>query len=86
MSDTGSNKNSEKSSIEGNSNYENVKININTATLAELDNLPGIGPAIAQKIIEYREENGGFNSIEDLQNVKGIGQAKYEDIKERVTV
>ena len=86
MSDTGSNKNSEKSSIEGNSNYENVKININTATLAELDNLPGIGPAIAQKIIEYREEDGGFNSIEDLQNVKGIGQAKYEDIKERVTV
>lgn len=62
------------------------KVNINTATQNELDELPGIGPAIAQRIIEYREENGNFQKIEDLQNVKGIGDAKYEEIKESVTV
>ena len=62
------------------------KVNINTATQNELDELPGIGPVIAQRIIEYREENGDFQKIEDLQNVKGIGDAKYEEIKESVTV
>lgn len=65
---------------------KNVKVNINTATLEELDNLPGIGPSLAERIIEYREENGKFNSIEDIQNVKGIGESKYNDIKEKIIV
>lgn len=62
------------------------KVNINTANQSELDSLPGIGPSIAQRIIEYREENGNFKRIEDLQNVKGIGDAKFSDIKDNVTV
>ena len=62
------------------------KVNINTASQSELDSLPGIGPALAQNIIDYREENGGFKSIEELQNVKGIGDAKYDDIKDNVTI
>lgn len=62
------------------------KVNINTANVNELDNLPGIGPSLAQRIIEYREENGNFKSIEELQNVKGIGDAKYSDIKDNVTI
>lgn len=62
------------------------KVNINTANVNELDNLPGIGPSLAQRIIEYREENGKFKSIEELQNVKGIGEAKYSDIKDNVTI
>ncbi len=65
---------------------KNIKVNINTATLEELDNLPGIGPAIANRIIEYREENGKFKNIEDIQNVKGIGESKYNDIKEKIIV
>ena len=74
------NKNSE--STEGKEN----KVNINTANQSELDSLPGIGPSIAQRIIEYREENGNFQKIEDLQNVKGIGDAKFSNIKDNVTV
>ena len=71
---------------EENKKGEENKVNINTATQEELDGLPGIGPSIAQRIIEYRNENGKFNKIEDLQNVKGIGDAKYNDIKNNVTV
>ena len=62
------------------------KVNINTANQNELDSLHGIGPSLAKRIIEYREENGNFKSIEELQNVKGIGDAKYSDIKDNVTV
>ena len=69
-----------------NSSKEDSKVNINTANQSELDSLPGIGPSIAQKIIDYREENGNFKTIEELQNVKGIGDAKYEEIKDMVTV
>ena len=64
----------------------NGKVNINTANQSELDSLPGIGPSLAERIIEYREENGNFKNIEDLQNVKGIGDAKFADIKDKVTV
>lgn len=67
-------------------NKEESKVNINTATQEELDSLPGIGPSIAQRIIEYRNENGKFSKIEDLQNVKGIGDSKYDEIKDNVTV
>lgn len=64
----------------------NNKVNINTATQSELENLPGVGAAIASRIIEYREQNGKFSKIEDLQNVKGIGEAKFNNMKEYVMV
>lgn len=61
-------------------------ININTASLAELDTLPGIGPALAERIIQHREANGPFQTIEDLKSVSGIGNKKFEDLRQRVTV
>jgi competence protein ComEA len=61
-------------------------VNINTASLEELDTLPGIGPTTAQKIIDYREENGPFATIEDIVNVSGIGAVTYEEIKDLITV
>lgn len=62
-------------------------VNINTATAQELDErLPGVGPAIARRIVDYRESNGGFGRIEDIQNVNGIGEKKYADIKELISV
>lgn len=63
-----------------------AKVNINTAGAAELDTLPGIGPAIAQRIIDYREQNGLFSSPEDLQNVSGIGPKTYEKMAENITI
>ena len=62
------------------------KININTATLEELDLLPGIGPSIGQRIVDYRTQNGAFGKAEDLKNVRGIGDALFDQIKELVTV
>ena len=61
-------------------------VNINTASADELTKLKGIGPAMAQRIVEYREENGMFQSPEDLQRVKGIGKAKFAKLKEQVTL
>ena len=61
-------------------------INLNTATLEQLDTLPGIGPAIAQRIIDYRESSGGFISIEEITLVSGIGEATFAKIKDLVTV
>jgi competence protein ComEA len=61
-------------------------ININTATPDQLDSLPGIGPAIAQRIVEYRESIGGFNSIDQITEVKGIGPALFDEIKGLITV
>ena len=69
-----------------NSLKEVGKVNINEAMQTELEQLPGIGPSLATRIIEYREQNGNFNNVEDLQNVKGIGDAKFNDIKDKVTV
>ena len=60
-------------------------VNINTATQTELETLPGIGPSLALKIINYRKENGKFNNIEDVQNVSGIGESKFNKIKEYIT-
>jgi len=60
-------------------------VNINTATQTELETLSGIGPSTASKIIEYRNSNGSFNSVEDIKNVSGIGDAKYENIKNNIT-
>ena len=65
---------------------KNEKININTATQTELETLPGIGPATSLKIISYREENGKFETIEEIKEVSGIGDAKYENIKDLICV
>lgn len=62
------------------------KININTASLSELDSLPGIGPVYAQRIIDYQMGNGSFSSIEEITKVKGIGQDTFEKIKDKITV
>lgn len=85
-SGNGNNGIKEEENSSNNSKGENKKVNLNTATQSELDSLPGIGPSTAQKIIDYREENGKFNKVEDLQNVKGIGESKYSEIKDKVTV
>jgi competence protein ComEA len=61
-------------------------VNINTASAEELDSLPGIGPAIASRIIAYREEKGKFTSIEQIKEVSGIGESKYADLKDRICV
>lgn len=62
------------------------KVNINTADLHALDALPGIGPSTAQKIIEYREQQGPFASLEDLKNVPGIGESKYNNLKDKIVL
>ena len=62
------------------------KVNINTATSAELDKLPRIGPQIAQRIIDYRKEHGPFKRIEDLMKVKGIGEKTFARLRDLVTV
>jgi len=67
-------------------NEKNSIININEATQTELETLPGIGPSIALKIITYREEQGKFSSIEDIKNVSGIGENKFESIKSLICV
>jgi competence protein ComEA len=64
----------------------NGLVNINTANQSELDTLPGIGPALAQRIIQYRETNGYFQSVEDLKNVSGIGDKNFENMKDKITV
>ena len=64
----------------------NSKVNINTATKEELDTLPGIGESTANKIINYREENGKFKSIEEIKEVSGIGDSKFEQIKDLIEI
>jgi competence protein ComEA len=61
-------------------------VNLNLATVEQLDALPGVGPSTAQKIVDYRTANGGFRSVEDLKNVSGIGDAKFASLKDLVTV
>ena len=61
-------------------------LNLNTATVTELAKLPGIGPAVAARIVEHRQKNGGFKKIEELMNVKGIGEKTFLKLKALVTV
>lgn len=61
-------------------------VNINTATSGELDSLDGIGTTYAQRIIDYREANGGFKSIDEIKDVKGIGDKTFEKIKDRICI
>ena len=63
-----------------------VPLNINTATLEQLDELDGIGPATAQNILDYREANGGFGSVEELGEVPGIGEVRLASLREQVRV
>ena len=62
------------------------RVNINTADERTLDTLPGIGPAMAKRIIEYRETEGAFQSIEDIKKIRGIGDAKFAKLKDKICI
>lgn len=66
--------------------HESGKININTADGKQMQELDGIGEKLAQRIIDYRNDNGPFNNLEDLKKVSGIGDKKYESVKEQITL
>jgi len=61
-------------------------INLNTANAAELEKLPGVGPAMAARILEYRQKNGSFKKLEELMNVKGIGEKTFLKLKPLITI
>jgi competence protein ComEA len=61
-------------------------LNLNTATQAQLETLPGIGPAVAARIIEHRQKNGNFKKVEELMNVKGIGEKSFLKIKALISI
>ena len=82
----GSSGNNETPTPESPLSTDGELININTATLEEFDSLPGIGPTIAQRIIDYRTENGPFSAIEELMDVSGVGPATFDEIKNLITV
>lgn len=63
-----------------------AKVNLNTAAQADLETLPGIGPALARRIIAYRTEHGAFGSVEELRDVSGIGEVRFAELRELVTV
>ena len=76
----------DESFIKDNGNSSSSKVNINTATQSEFESLTGIGPSMASKILDYREKNGKFKSIEELKNVPGIGSSKFESIKDEICI
>ena len=61
-------------------------VNLNTATPAQLEGLPGIGKATAERIVEYRQKNGGFKKVEELMNVRGVGEKSFLKLKPLITV
>ena len=65
---------------------EQGRVNLNTASEKELQELPGIGPAMSARIVEYRETNGDFQQLEDIKKVRGIGPAKFEKLKDKATI
>jgi competence protein ComEA len=71
---------------EGGAAAPGALVNINSATLEELDALDGVGPATAQKIVDYRTEHGGFRTIDEIKEVPGIGDAKFAAMKDAITV
>ena len=75
-----------ESNTQSSTNIQSNLININNANAAQLDTLPGIGEATANKIINHREENGLFKSIEEIKKVNGIGDKKYEEIKNLISI
>lgn len=80
--------NTEGNIIQGETNGKEIKgkININTASQTELETITGVGPSLASKIITYRKKNGKFKTIEDLKNVSGIGDSKFETIKDEIEI
>ena len=82
--------NESKLEINNNTNQGEIsktsQININTATIEELDKLPGVGEATANKIVNHRNDNGEFKTIEEIKNVNGIGDKKFEDMKNLICV
>lgn len=79
-------KSNDNNSADNKNTLVNNLVNINTAGIKELSTLTGIGEAKAQKIIDYREANGGFKSIDEIMKVKGIGKATYEKFKANITI
>lgn len=79
-------KQSRKSDIETDDEKKGNEVNINTATVQELTQLPGIGNAKALAIVAYRDENGNFSSIEDIKKVSGVGEATFANIESMITV
>lgn len=76
----------EKENNSGNQEKSSSKVNINTATVEELEKLDGIGPAIAQRIVDYRNANGKFLSIDEIKNVSGIGEKIFDKFKDDICV
>lgn len=70
----------------GAANSESGVVNLNTATSEQLQTIPGVGPSTAQKILDYREDNGTFQMIEDIMNVSGIGEGKFEAMRDFIAV
>lgn len=76
----------ESGTVNNNSSSSDGKINLNSASESELKTLPGVGAVMAQKIIEYRDSNGGFKSIEELKNISRVGDITFEKLKEKIKI
>lgn len=77
---------SQKEDRQANKVAASAPVNLNTATAIQLESLPGIGPRTAERIIEYREKNGGFKKIEELMNVQGVGEKSFLKIRDLISV
>ncbi len=86
LSEESEEENTPESSTSNSSTNAKGKVNINKATATELTSVPGIGASTAQKIITYREENGKFQTIEDVKKVSGIGESNFESMKDFIAV